>query len=70
MIIPHVSLGQIGVVGDQNGQALPANAWTDSLNVRFTPLGLVKIAESTLRIQQSTYNFCLLYTSPSPRDRG
>jgi hypothetical protein len=51
MIIPHINLGQIGVVGDQNGQALPANAWTDSLNVRFTPLGLEKIAESTLRIQ-------------------
>jgi hypothetical protein len=53
MIIPHISLGQIGVVGDQNGQALPVNAWTDSLNVRFTPLGLEKIAESTLRIPQS-----------------
>ena len=62
MIIPHVSLGQIGVVGDQNGQALPANAWTDSLNVRFTPLGLEKIAESTLRIQQSTYNFQIFTT--------
>jgi hypothetical protein len=54
MIIPHINLGQIGVVGDQNGQALPANAWTDSLNIRFTPLGLEKIAESTLRIPQNT----------------
>jgi hypothetical protein len=54
MIIPHINLGQIGVVGDQNGQALPSNAWTDSLNVRFTPLGLEKIAESTLRIPQNT----------------
>ena len=53
MIIPHINLGQIGVVGDQNGQALPSNAWTDSLNVRFTPLGLEKIAESTLRIQKN-----------------
>lgn len=61
MIIPHVSLGQIGVVGDQNGQALPVNAWTDSLNVRFTPLGLEKIAESTLRIQENT-NFQIFTT--------
>ena len=50
MIIPHAQLGQIGVVGDQNGQALPVNAWTDSLNVRFTNLGIEKIAESTLRL--------------------
>lgn len=50
MLIPHVNLGQLGVVGDLNGQALPANAWTDSLNVRFTPLGIEKIAESTLRV--------------------
>jgi len=50
MLIPHAQLGQIGVVGDQNGQALPVNAWTDSLNVRFTPLGIEKIAESTLRL--------------------
>jgi len=50
MIIPHAQLGQIGVVGDQNGQALPVNAWTDSMNVRFTNLGIEKIAESTLRI--------------------
>jgi hypothetical protein len=61
MIIPHINLGQIGVVGDQNGQALPANAWTDSLNVRFTPLGLEKIAESTLRIQENT-NFQIFTT--------
>lgn len=54
MIIPHINLGQIGVVGDQNGQALPVNAWTDSMNVRFTPLGLEKIAESTLRIAKNT----------------
>ena len=53
MIIPHINLGQIGVVGDQNGQALPVNAWTDSMNVRFTPLGLEKIAESTLRIPRN-----------------
>ena len=51
MLIPHANLGQIGVVGDQNGQALPLNAWTNSLNVRFTPLGIEKIAESTLRIE-------------------
>ena len=51
MIIPHAQLGQIGVVGDQNGQALPVNAWTDSLNVRFTNLGIEKIAESTLRLE-------------------
>jgi hypothetical protein len=51
MLIPHAQLGQIGVVGDQNGQALPLNAWTNSLNVRFTPLGIEKIAESTLRIE-------------------
>ena len=50
MIIPHTQLGQIGVVGDQNGQALPVNAWTDSMNVRFTQLGIEKIAESTLRL--------------------
>lgn len=50
MIIPHAQLGQIGVVGDQNGQALPVNAWTDSLNVRFTNLGIEKIAEATLRL--------------------
>ena len=50
MIIPHAQLGQIGVVGDQNGQALPVNAWTDSMNVRFTQLGIEKIAESTLRL--------------------
>ena len=50
MIIAHVNLGQIGVVGDQNGQALPVNAWTDSMNVRFTQLGIEKIAESKLRI--------------------
>lgn len=56
MIIPHVNLGQIGVVGDQNGQALPLSAWTDSLNVRFTPLGIEKIAESTLRIP-TAYTF-------------
>ena len=56
MIIPHVNLGEIGVVGDQNGQALPLSAWTDSLNVRFTPLGIEKIAESTLRIP-TTYTF-------------
>ena len=61
MIIPHVNLGQIGVVGDQNGQALPVNAWTDSLNVRFTPLGLEKIAESTLRIPENT-NFQIFTT--------
>ena len=61
MIIPHINLGQIGVVGDQNGQALPVNAWTDSLNVRFTPLGLEKIAESTLRIQENT-NFQIFTT--------
>ena len=54
MIIPHANLGQIGVVGDQNGQALPVNAWTDSMNVRFTPLGVEKIAESTLRIAKNT----------------
>ena len=53
MIIPHINLGQIGVVGDQNGQALPVSAWTDSMNVRFTPLGLEKIAESTLRIPRN-----------------
>jgi hypothetical protein len=51
MIIPHVNLGQIGVVGDQNGQALPVNAWTDSMNVRFTQLGVEKIAESRLKIR-------------------
>ncbi len=56
MIIPHVNLGEIGVVGDQNGQALPLSAWTDSLNVRFTTLGIEKIAESTLRIP-TTYTF-------------
>ena len=55
MIIPHANLGQIGVVGDQNGQALPVNAHrTDSMNVRFTPLGVEKIAESTLRIAKNT----------------
>lgn len=62
MIIPHINLGQIGVVGDQNGQALPANAWTDSLNVRFTPLGLEKIAESTLRIPTGSSNFQIFTT--------
>ena len=54
MIIPHANLGQIGVVGDQNGQALPVNAWTDSMNVRFTALGVEKIAESTLRLPKNT----------------
>ena len=53
MIIPHANLGQIGVVGDQNGQALPLMPWTDSMNVRFTPLGVEKIAESTLRIPKT-----------------
>ena len=50
MLIPHAQLGQFGVIGDLNGQALPVNAWTNSLNVRFTPLGIEKIAESTLRV--------------------
>jgi hypothetical protein len=50
MIIPHASLGQIGVVGDQNGQALPVNAWTNSMNVRFGQLGVEKIKEPVLRI--------------------
>ena len=61
MIIPHTQLGQIGVVGDQNGQALPVNAWTDSMNVRFTPLGIEKIAESRLRIS-SDYKFEIFTT--------
>ena len=61
MILPHVNLGEIGVVGDQNGQALPVNAWTDSLNVRFTNLGIEKIAESTLRIP-TIYDFKIFTT--------
>jgi hypothetical protein len=61
MILPHINLGQIGVVGDQNGQALPVNAWTDSYNVRFTNLGIEKIAESTLRIPVS-YDFKIFTT--------
>ena len=61
MIIPHAQLGQIGVVGDQNGQALPVNAWTDSMNVRFTQLGIEKIAESTLRVP-STVSFEIFTT--------
>ena len=61
MILPHVNLGEIGVVGDQNGQALPVNAWTDSLNVRFTNLGIEKIAESTLRIP-TVYDFKIFTT--------
>jgi hypothetical protein len=51
VIIPHASLGQIGVVGDQNGQALPVNAWTNSMNVRFGQLGVEKIKEPALRVK-------------------
>lgn len=50
MIIPHANLGQIGVVGDQNGQALPINAWTNSMNVRFGQFGVEKIKEPALRV--------------------
>jgi hypothetical protein len=50
MVIPHAKLGEIGVVGDQNGQALPVNAWTNSMNVRFGQLGVEKIKEPVLRV--------------------
>jgi hypothetical protein len=50
MILPHQNLGQIGVVGDQNGEALPVNAWTNSMNVRFGALGIEKIKEPALRV--------------------
>ena len=50
MIIPHANLGQIGVVGDQDGQALPVNAWTNSMNVRFGQFGIEKIKEPALRV--------------------
>ena len=50
MIVNHAPLGEIGVVGDQNGQALPANAWTNSMNVRFGQLGCEKIKEPVLRV--------------------
>jgi hypothetical protein len=72
MIIPHANLGQIGVVGDQDGQALPINAWTNSMNVRFAQFGVEKIKEPVLRVdtpvsmeifttklyQQKSYVFC------------
>lgn len=53
MIVPHPQLGNIGVVGDQNGEALPINAWTNSMNVRFGPLGCEKIKEPVLRVPTS-----------------
>ena len=48
MFVRLQNLGQIGVIHDTVGEALPAGAFTDALNMRFTGIEMQKMLEPSL----------------------
>ena len=47
-----------------------AGAFNTLLNQRVTPETLEMLEETLITADLGIYTTCLLYTSPSPRDRG
>lgn len=60
MLIPYNNIGTVGVVKDVRPDELPAAAWTDARNVRFSKRGVHKAPGLTLKRTASIAPYMLL----------
>ena len=74
MALPVTLLGTAFVSSDAKNKALLLQEWNIPISIFLVLIGLLGILMmvylTSLRLEAVLYARCLLYTSPSPRDRG